>query len=154
MKKSRLQINRSDYDIHIGIDPGVKTGVAVWDARAKRIIETYTVSAFAAEMLVQIHIKDKNAVLVIEDARLRRVFQGGSERYQGAGSIKRDCKRWEEFCTELHIPYILVAPNGAANKIAANIPVFQRLTGVEIYNGKKIIVSKHARDACMLVFQQ
>ncbi len=65
-------------------------------------------------------------------------------KQQGAGSVKRDCKIWEDFLTDLDIPFEMVAPRKGMTKYSA--AAFKKLTG---YEGK---TSEHARDAAMLVF--
>jgi hypothetical protein len=84
---------------------------------------------------------------------MRRVFHGGAERYQGAGSVKCDSRRWQEFCEAHGITYALLAPSAATNGIAANIPMFEATTGIQVMKGKRVMVSKHARDAAMMVFR-
>jgi hypothetical protein len=145
---------RSSAAIWIGIDPGVNTGVAVWSRTEKRLTELRTFTAVGAEDYVRhlIEHADCDVMVVIEDARLRRTFQGGTERYQGAGSIKCDSRRWDEFCKHNGYSYALVPPSGASNKIAADVERFEGCTGYRCMNGKRIIVSGHARCAAMLVF--
>lgn len=81
----------------------------------------------------------------IEDARLRRWFGKTSrEVLQGAGSIKRDCKIWEEFF-ELHdLPFEFVAPKNNKTKLDAKL--FSNMTGC------KLRTNEHERDAAMLVY--
>jgi len=138
----------------IGIDPGVNTGLAVWNRAEKRLIELRTFTAVGAEDYVRHLVENAgcDVMIVIEDARKRRTFQGGTERYQGAGSIKRDSKRWEEFCKHNGYAYALVTPSGASNKIAADAEKFEACTGYRCMNGKRFFVSGHARVAGMLVF--
>jgi hypothetical protein len=135
-----------DYDYIIGIDPGVNTGFAVWDNRARRLKKVETNIACYVENICRVGFGTGKTVLVrFEDARLRTWFgKAGKEQLQGAGSIKRDCQRWEEFLTYYDIPFEEVAPKNNRTKMTAE--EFKRLTG---WNER---TSSHARDAAMLVF--
>lgn len=130
----------------IGIDPGVKTGVAVWlpETRAfERIVSAGIVEAMDI-------VKDYGAGLMwprlfIEDAHQRKKFgKTGRERLQGAGSIKRDCSIWREFCEHHGIPFVMVPPRANVTKLDAG--TFSKLTG---YVGR---TNEHGRDAAMLVW--
>ena len=105
--------------IAIGIDPGVNTGLAVWDADAQQFAEVTTTTIVAAMDIVLHYASQGRAVtLYAEDARQRKwipreasisQFKG---RAMGAGSVKRDCSIWEEcsqrfsyfFCEALSPP--------------------------------------------------
>jgi hypothetical protein len=134
------------FDLIIGIDPGVNTGIAAWDVADKSFLFVKTVMAVQAEELVKKMAVEGRAVLVrLEDARLRTWFgKAGREQLQGAGSIKRDCSRWEEFLTHHEIPFEEVAPRNNRTKMTAN--EFKRLTG---WQGK---TNEHGRDAAALIF--
>lgn len=136
----------------IGIDPGVHTGVALWDSGLEvfHFVRSMTITGamsavggFAAE-----HPRD--VTVVFEDARKRKWIPAMSSlrremgRWQGSGSVMRDCKIWEDFCKENSIPYEAVAPKRNRTKLTAE--AFKRLTG---WKGR---TSEHARDAAMLVF--
>lgn len=134
--------------IYIGIDPGVKTGFAVWDKHAKTFRKIETMGIISAMMEVNdLHENDLTPIaeIVIEDARKRKWFgNAGREKLQGAGSIKRDCSIWEEFCREISVPCRFVAPKANRTKMLADS--FKSVTG---WNKT---ISEHARDAAMLVF--
>lgn len=132
------------YDVYIGIDPGVQTGLGIWDAQDKKLIQVNT---------MQIHIAMERVVgwrssrlkVRLEDARLRKFFGSSDrEKLQGAGSIKRDCKIWEDFLTYHMIEFDLVAPKN--NRTKLSVASFTRITGW------KERTSNHARDAAMLVY--
>lgn len=132
--------------IYIGIDPGVKTGFAVWDKHAKNFRKIETTGIVSAMMEVN-DLNENEALIeiVIEDARKRNWFgNAGREKLQGAGSIKRDCSIWEEFCKEIAVPYRFVAPKSNKTKMRADS--FKSITG---WNKA---TSEHSRDAAMLVF--
>jgi hypothetical protein len=134
------------YDLIIGIDPGVNTGIAIWDNRNKLLLSVQTVMAVQAEEIVKKMAVEGRAVLVrFEDARLRVWFgKAGREQLQGAGSIKRDCSRWEEFLTHNQIEFEEVAPKN--NKTKMPSLAFKILTG---WNER---TSNHSRDAAALIF--
>jgi len=130
----------------VGIDPGVSTGFAVYDRHEKVLLQVSTLTILTAMTRVLDLIAHGCEIeLLFEDARLRRFFgTKGREVLQGAGSIKRDCSIWQEFC-ELHgIKYTAIAPQNARTKVDAVL--FGKLTG---YTGR---TSEHSRDASMLVF--
>lgn len=92
------------------------------------------------------HETNATEVMVrVEDARKRKWFgDAGRSQLQGAGSIKRDAKIWEDFLTDLGVEFEMVAPKN--NRTKLNAEMFKRMTG---YMGAS---SEHARDAAMLVF--
>lgn len=142
-----LPMKYKDYDYIIGIDPGVNTGYAVWDNRKKTLKKVETHIACYVENICRMGFGTGKTVLVrFEDARLRTWFgkEKGVKQLQGAGSIKRDCQRWEEFLTYYEIPFEEVPPRNNRTKMSA--AEFEKLTG---WKGK---CSIHARDAAMLCF--
>jgi hypothetical protein len=132
----------------IGIDPGVKTGLAVWDGAGLAVVGTS--SAIDAEDMALAYVRTATArghavCLVVEDARLRKWFTGGREKAQGVGSVKRDCSRWQEWAKHHDVTLYLVAPKNNTTKLDAKL--FARLTG---WTDR---TSEHARDAAMLVYK-
>lgn len=85
---NHAEINKTKLQIVVGIDCGVNTGVAVWDAFSKKLVIVETMKIHQAYEL----IKELQPDLVrVEDARKRKWFGNSSrEKLQGAGSIKRD----------------------------------------------------------------
>lgn len=129
----------------IGIDTGVKTGFGVWDNQAGRIVEIATLTITQAMERVTEYAKTQNIKLYIEDARLRRWFgSSGREKLQGAGSVKRDAKIWEDFCKEQGLDYKMVAPRHNATKMSS--------CQFKVVTGWPHKTSEHARDAMLLVF--
>jgi len=130
----------------IGIDPGTNTGVAVWCSE-KRALETVSTWGIIDAMASVLLLSQLDAcLLVFEDSRKRTWYGSkGRESLQGAGSIKRDCAIWQEFCKGYKIPYRAVKPARGLTKW--NAEQFKRLTG---WQGR---TSEHARDAAMLVYQ-
>lgn len=138
--------------IFVGIDPGVHTGLAIWDTNEKKFVRVETYSAVVAMEMVRRWNLMYDVRLVIEDARQRKwipqeqnisQFKG---RAMGAGSIKRDSQLWEEFCDYWGIPLEKVPPRKGLTKWDAE--TFARITG---WKGR---TSNHARDAALLVFQK
>mgnify|MGYP000536509049 CR=1 FL=1 len=133
----------------IGIDPGVNTGYAVWSRVTKTMLVCETMPIHKAMAKIEKAIElydDKNMLLVkVEDARKRKWFgNAGREQLQGAGSIKRDCKIWEDFLTDLKIDFELVAPKN--NKTKLDAKKFKEITKWEAQT------NEHSRDAAMLVY--
>ncbi len=130
--------------IKIGIDPGVTTGFAVFDGKLTNV---ESMKACEAERLILI-AKDflkEPFIVYVEDARKRKWFGSNSaEKRMGAGSVKRDCQRWEEWLTMHGIDYVLVAPKANRTKLTAL--QFKRLTG---WQGR---TNEHGRDAAMLIY--
>jgi hypothetical protein len=135
------------YRYYIGIDPGTKTGFAMWDAQERKFITIETtaihiafdiISNLDAEIILQ-------TIFRVEDARQREWFgKTGPEQLQGAGSIKRDCSIWEDFMKDRKANYEMVAPKNNKTKLSSEL--FERMTK---YKGR---TSEHGRDAAMLVF--
>jgi hypothetical protein len=142
------------FDYLIGIDPGVKTGIAIWDCNENKfiLIDSYpiTIALLTVNNYRRNHIDDSgkwgdNIAVVVEDARQRKWFGNkGREALQGAGSIKRDCQIWEEFLKEFEIDYKMQAPSQGMTKL--NAEQFRKLMG---YSKR---TNEHARDAAMLIY--
>lgn len=131
----------------IGLDPGTKTGFAVWDDSKKRLTTMETLQIHVAMDYIR-ELMDRDSIFVIfEDARQRTWFgkdKNTSAKLQGAGSIKRDCSIWEDFLTDYGIPFRAIPPQKGCTKWSEEY--FKRVTG---WKGRS---SNHARDAAVLVF--
>ena len=135
----------------VGIDPGVHTGLAMWDTERRHFVELTTVTFVEAMMKVLDWAEAGWDIrIVIEDARRRKwipqerslsQFKG---RAMGAGSVKRDCQIWEDFALFNDFPIDLVPPRKGLTKRTAES--FAAVTG---WKGR---TSNHARDAAMLVW--
>lgn len=134
--------------IYIGIDPGTHTGVAVWDTKERKFLSLETLPIHQALIKVMMW-RDRvghDLQVVFEDARQRTWFgkdKNTSAKLQGAGSIKRDCSIWEDFCKDYQIPFLAVPPMKGGTKLSA--AYFKAISG---WKGR---TSNHARDAAMLV---
>lgn len=137
--------------IYIGIDPGTHTGMAIWDSRKGAFLSLETTSIHRALIAVfHIHFSElgdgrEGVKLVFEDARQRKWFGEGdiSAKQQGAGSVKRDCSIWEDFCNDYDIPFEARPPIKGATKVTA-----EYFKMISHYQGR---TSSHSRDAAMLV---
>lgn len=142
----------------LGIDPGTTTGMALWNPTAFQFmwIESMgIIEAMNRVNAVREMCKSNGGglelIVVVEDARQRTWFgdmdaredAAGAGVREGVGSVKRDCRIWEEFLSLREIPFQMRKPAGT--KLAA--PQFARLTGWQH------TTNQHARDAAMVVFQ-
>lgn len=134
--------------VHVGIDPGVQTGFASWDAEEKGFLAIDTLMIHEAmDRVLVLHRAGVLHSVTYEDARLRKwLGSKGTEALQGAGSIKRDCAIWADFLGSHGIAYRGIAPQAGATKWPAD--QFKRITG---WAGR---TSNHARDAAILVFRR
>ena len=133
--------------IYIGIDPGTHTGVAIWDSRAEEFLSLETLSIHRAlQEVFKWSQRPTEIQVVFEDARQRTWFgrdKNTNAKLQGAGSIKRDCSIWEDFCKDYQIPFLAVPPMKGGTKLSE--AYFKTISG---WKGR---TSNHARDAAMLV---
>ena len=135
----------------VGIDPGVNTGIAVWDTVSRAFLDIRSSGIVdAMEYLRRLHSERTISLVVFEDARQRKwiprekdlkEFKG---RAMGAGSVKRDCTIWEEWCKYHHIECVKTPPRAGMTKLSDAF--FQGLTG---YDRR---TNNHGRDAAMLIF--
>lgn len=134
----------------IGIDPGTKTGLAVYNKQTKKLDAVCTLKvheAFEAVSNQLSRAKNEGGKIFVrvEDARKRKRYGANSfAKMQGAGAIKIQCKQWEEFLTSLGVSFDLVAPNQIKTKMSA--AYFKQVTGWAAR------CSNHARDAAALVY--
>ena len=135
--------------IYIGIDPGTHTGVAVWDTREGKFLSLETLLIHRAMTFIltwSLKAEDtgQEIQIVFEDARQRKWYGNESNaKRQGAGSVKRDCSIWEDFCRDYQIPFVAVPPMKGGTKVSESY--FKTISG---WKGR---TSNHARDAAMLV---
>lgn len=133
--------------ICIGIDPGTHTGVAVWDTREGEFLslETMPIHRAMASVMTWMEISGHDIQVVFEDARQRTWFGKGdtNAKAQGAGSVKRDCSIWEDFCKDYGISYWAKPPVKGATKVTS-----EYFKMISKWKGR---TSSHARDAAMLV---
>jgi hypothetical protein len=131
--------------IYIGIDPGVKTGYAVWSPYSKSFKEIGAGHMLTIMNIVLRTCRLDDHMVIIEDARKRKKFDRKDwdpKKYQGVGSVKRDCQLWEEFCQMNAINFIMRHPRNTKTTAES----FKKMTG---YNKS---TNEHSRDAAMIVY--
>ena len=138
------------FKFYIGIDPGVKTGIALYDTERKGFEMIQTSGIVQAQNFLARFPSKERLFVRLEDARKRtwipkeRDIKQVMGRAKGAGSVSRDCQIWEEFLLYMGIPYELVAPQNNKTKLDAKL--------FSNYTGWKMKTNEHGRDAAMLVF--
>lgn len=146
----------SDFRYAIGIDPGTSTGVAVWHRTEKRFMAIKTMPIHRAMEFVACHCEDEPlTVVLVEDARKitlpKHLQRHDSHKYsQGVGSVKRDCSIWENFLTDMKIPFVMKDPRTQKKKV--DKAAFSAMTGWKRDDGGAINTSSHGRDAAMMVW--
>lgn len=140
------QKEEQNFNYAIGIDCGVNTGFAVWCINRQKLISVKSLKIHQAILkIIEAKKRGGEIKVYIEDARLRKWFGKDSQlKKQGAGSVKRDSKIWEDFCIDYEIPYQLVNPKD--NKTKLDAKTFKTYTKFEG------VTNEHSRDASMLVF--
>ena len=140
-------------NLMLGVDPGVATGVAVWDREARRLVLVTAMAIHdAMEFTRKTSVSGALHSVTFEDARLRRWFGSADARQarsgpgvrEGVGSVKRDCAIWQDYLTAMRIPFAAVKPATGATKWDAK--TFARVTGWTAST------NSHGRDAGVLVF--
>lgn len=137
-------MSKIDQIYIVGIDPGTVTGFSVFSRNEDDLIIVDSGSLIECyEKLM----KYKNVCFVrIEDARKRKWYgNAGRGKLQGVGSVKRDCKIWQEICEYHDIPFELVHPKNNTTKLTAD--QFKKYTKWE---GR---TNEHKRDSAMLVYK-
>lgn len=133
--------------IHIGIDPGTKTGIAIMLDGKYEIIKTCTILE-AIQTIGRFCLHD--CEIHIENPNLRNTFKDGKEmtaKAQGAGSVKRDYAIWKEFCSMYpRVKMVPVHPKTVGSTFN-NEKIFKAATGWQKQT------SIHARDAAKMIFK-
>lgn len=141
--------------LHIGIDTGTHTGIAVWDSRGRcfRSIEDVPIHKAMATVAQYKDIADQEGARLyvrVEDPRQRTWYGERMSRemernkLQGVGSVKRDAVIWEDFLSDLGVKFEMVAPKDNMTKLSQE--AFETITK---WKGR---TNEHKRDAAMLVF--
>lgn len=135
--------------IYIGIDPGTKPGIAIFDSKIQQLtfMKKYQSVLLAQRDLLKHRdtVTNDQIFVILEDARKRKFFGGEgdiSRKAQGAGSVKRDSQLWEEWLIFHDFKYDCVTPKNTKYKHE----LFCRITGW------KKSTNKETRDAGMLVW--
>jgi hypothetical protein len=145
--------------IYIGIDPGVNTGFAIWDSKAKQIIEIKTMDFWSVINRID-ELKAEYGVsgihVIIEDPNPNKpIFLKAGIKSKSAygkvgqniGSNKREASLLIEYMALKEIPHTSVVPKGSRSKSKGKVTpaYFSMISG---YKGR---TSQHCRDAGMLV---
>lgn len=138
--------------IIIGIDPGVHTGICRRVKKTNELsIDTLSIHRAMWYVYQQVRLANDagNKVIVrVEDARLRKWYGNNSlHKAQGAGSIKRDCKIWDDYLSDLKkqyrcLIYLMAHPVKGGTKVSEES--FRKISG---YQGKMLKKHTHAIDA-------
>ena len=137
--------------IVVGIDPGLHTGLAVWDTSSRQFLDIRCSGIVdAMRYLHELQATHQIGLLVFEDARKRkwipreRDLREMKGRAMGAGSVRRDSAIWEEWCKSYSVPFVSPPPRPGLTKFTD--AYFRGITG---YDRR---TNEHGRDAAMLVF--
>lgn len=131
----------------IGIDPGINTGMAIYNRQTKKIEKIFPALSMsdAQEHLLSLAQEyPGNILVIVEDARKKivpRKFRK-PERAYGAGHVRAMCLMWDDFLSRNGFSYMMVTPRGI--KLSK--------WDLEKYTGYVGLTSQHGRDAAMLVF--
>lgn len=135
-----------------GIDPGVNTGFALWNARVKEYERIITLTFWQCIDMLHSIKNDfpEPFAVIIENPGANKPTFGHHQKFrekisQNIGSNKRDAQLIIEFCQHHNIPVFPKRP-GKHSMTGMKPDHFKEYTG---YIGS---TSGHARDAAMLVF--
>ena len=128
----------------IGIDTGVNTGFAIFCTESKKLERVSTLKIHQALHIIRTMNEQGVTMKVhVEDARMATFGRRNDyHKAQGVGSVKGHAKIWEDFLTDLQIPFRCVRPNSRITKW--NAEKFKAYTG---WVGR---TSEHGRDAGMI----
>lgn len=131
----------------IGIDPGNKTGIAIFSLGTKfNLVETKTIHPLD----VEVEIEGVDAVY-IEDSRLQKaIFCHPSQKVaysRSVGQVDARCSDVEEICNRKGIKFVGISPKEKGKKISKD--EFMRIFGC---SSNKSGSNQHERDAAMVVF--
>lgn len=135
--------------ILIGIDPGVNTGIAV--SKDGKLEEVVTEQLHEAFKMIDCFIWNKKPedtlIIYVEDARKRKYYGANSAaKQQGAGSIKRDCRAWEDYLSSHQVDFVLVDPKDQKGLTKWDAKTFKQKTGWQERT------NEHGRDAALLIW--
>jgi hypothetical protein len=135
--------------VYVGLDPGVKTGIAV--VRNSKFIFVGSGSILQVMEWLLAWMESFNIEVRIENPFLYKNFglsvKGMQSRMMGAGSVQRDYKIWVEFFAKHKITYSDVNPKNILNKYN-DAKLFKNATGWQHPT------NSHGRDAGMMVWDR
>ena len=129
----------------VGIDPGTKTGCAIWDVKNRCFDAIFSGSILEIMAKIEIYTVLGKTVFFIENPNLRKWYgKNATQKQQGAGSVKRDYSIWLEWFAMHQAEYVAINPKDIRTKV--NAQSFRNLTGWQVST------NEHSRDAAMIVF--
>lgn len=162
-------------ELIIGIDPGRKTGFAVWDTSEKEFSELRKTTFWDAIRKIQNYNENYKIGIIIEDLKskkgvfggkmidgVKRIIASGGNMFKignscahygagvgdGIGAVRRECELFIEWVKTSGIPHELKPPTDKS-KTKLSHKEFVLITK---YKGKQ--TNEHSRDAGMLVYGQ
>ena len=133
----------------IGIDPGLNTGIAIYEDG--KLTELLTIEPINLADIFS-HYSGEPLFIVFEDSRLQSHIWIPSQSKGVAANIARKvgmvdawCYMIERLCESYDIAYMRVSPKAKGEKL--NAEDFKRITG---WKGKS---NQHERDAAMVAWQ-
>ena len=147
--------------IHIGIDPGTKTGLAVWSSTNKELMQVETMQIhkalfFIAEYTFPIY---SGEVKIWLENPNKAKQPHAKHKLKGAGSICRDFAIWRDFLNDYKIEWQEIDPRHKGklyqafgvktNKVGK--PLAKSFNEVTGWQGR---ASEHAREAALFVYKR
>lgn len=134
----------------VGIDPGINTGYAVYDAHLKEIVKMETTTFWSVFDLIETHYPF-NTVIVIETPKKTRLYarqdglEGHRQREKVAANAGGNAREAELLADGLELSgYTVLRITPTRHKLDAK--EFARITKITKQT------NQHVRDAVMLVF--
>lgn len=131
--------------LYIGIDPGTKTGFAIWNAQKQQFQQVSTMPIHKAMEDVKKYHALGHLIEVVIEKPPKGWSGNNAARAQGAGSIRRDFTVWRDMMEDLKIPFRTVVPS-RKGLTKMQPEQFRKMTG---WQGR---TSNHARDAALMVY--
>ena len=134
----------------IGIDPGVKNGLAEYENGVLVSVHTYSV----IELIHWLpdYLKIHQCIVVIEDSRLQSYMFTGNDKNRSTalkmarnvGMVDMVCSILEEICNSTGTKLKLISPKGKGEKLDSC--KFRQVTGSDVKT------NQHNRDAAMVAW--
>lgn len=147
-KQIQVESMKKSPRYYIGIDPGIVSGIAVWDSHKQTFLSVESM------MLYKIFNKlseSTDIIVFIENPNTWVPFRNVSPTIQqmrraGAGAVKQTYKHIIEFLEGNHIQYRASRIQKGMKKLSA-----ARFFEITKFEGT---TNEHGRDAAMLVFKR
>jgi predicted RNase H-like nuclease (RuvC/YqgF family) len=137
-----------EHPYYIGIDPGIKTGMALWH-KNKGFIWIKTLKLHSVFHHFELATQGSDFKVFIENPNTYVPFNKTSSaaqdaRRQGAGAVKQTYKHIIEYLEDYKIPYQPTRLQGGLKKVSSEF--FKKQTGW------KESTDVHSRDAALLIY--